>query len=190
MGCDIHLYKEKKVNGQWVTADDWGLSNWADEGEVCKSDNYPGRNYATFGALSKGVRFEVPFGFEPRGMPFNACDKVTQEKELWGCDGHSHSYISLSELREFAEFIKTETLSVSGMKDAAGLEALQKTIDAGNPNWELLYPYCRWTNQAGHMNFELNVPADFYIGRDIEGLISLFDGMEGEDFRIVFWFDN
>lgn len=23
MGCDIHLYREKQVNSQWVTADVW-----------------------------------------------------------------------------------------------------------------------------------------------------------------------
>ncbi|MBR8025204.1 hypothetical protein KDX27_42480 [Burkholderia cenocepacia] len=71
MGCDIHLYREKFVNDQWLTADKWVAYDYGvdDKGmEVPWGERFTDRNYDLFGLLSKGVRRVHPFSFEPRGF--------------------------------------------------------------------------------------------------------------------------
>lgn len=193
MGCDIHVYKEKQVAGRWVTADEWVAYDYGegDRGqEVPWQKRFTDRNYQLFGLLSKGVRTSHPFSLAPRGLPFNPCPEIAAEAERWGCDGHSHSYIYLHELRDLAEFLKTQPIRITGMKDAEGLAALQASIDSGNPDWDLLFPYCGWTSQPGWVEFSLDVPASYYIGSGLNDLIAGFDGVDGDNHRIVFFFDN
>lgn len=110
MGCDIHLYVEKRVDGNWRTADKWSDDKY-EEGrkEVAYDDRfYSGRNYDLFSILANvrngrgfaGVKTGegfVPIS-EPRGVPDDACEEYKREAELWGCDGHSHSYLTLQEI--------------------------------------------------------------------------------------------
>ncbi|HGM6983979.1 TPA: hypothetical protein ACKQD1_004992 [Serratia marcescens] len=193
MGCDIHLYREKQVNGQWVTADVWEEDDDYEGGtysEVAWQNRFTDRNYKLFGLLSKGVRAEYPFSFEPRGLPFNACNEVKACSDRWDCDGHSHSYLYLHELKDMREFVKTATLKVSGMMDRNQLSALRASIDSGKPDWNQTYPYCQWASLDSYDEFELDVPADFIIGSSMDTIIALFDGVDGDNLRIVFWFDN
>jgi len=115
---------------------------------------------------------------------------VRQDSEGWGVDGHGHSYLYLHELQALQAHLQTVTIRVTGMKDRMELDALQATIDAGKPDWSLLFPYCDWTNVAGQVHFELDVPASFYLGQDLQQLIDMFNGDDGDLHRIVFWFDN
>lgn len=194
MGCDIHLYREKKVDDKWQSADEWERPSWAegDDELHIKFDKlaYIGRNYELFGALSKGVRRDVSFAFEPRGVPFNMSPEVSQSFESWDSDGHSHSYLYLHELREFADFLNTQTICIEGMKDVKQLAELRASIASGNPDWDKLFPYCAATNSPGHVDFEMDVPASYYIGRELKQIIDSFNGIDGENHRIVFWFDN
>lgn len=193
MGCDIHLYKEKNVNGAWVTADLWEEYDYGDDDKgvmVAWENQYTGRNYDLFGLLSKGVRREFPFSFEPRGIPFNACAEILGQSERWEGDGHSHSYLYLHELKEMRELLKIATLKVSGMKDRNELAALRESIASEKPDWKLLYPYCECTNIPDYEDFEIHVPASFIVGSCLDEIISSFDGVDGENHRIVFFFDN
>lgn len=146
MGCDIHAYREKKVNGKWITADKWTPYDCGD-GEVGNEVKYDdrcftGRNYHLFGLLSKGVRADFDFSFQPRGIPSTASSQYIDEVNSWGIDGHGHSYIYLHELKDMVEFLETKTTEISGMKDREGLDLLKKSINSGNPDWSLLFPYC------------------------------------------------
>jgi hypothetical protein len=38
---------------------------------------------------------------DPRGLPENVSDEVKKYAEQWGCDGHSHSFLSLGDLLEY-----------------------------------------------------------------------------------------
>jgi hypothetical protein len=67
---------------------------------------------------------------------------------------------------------------------------LRASIDSGTPDWNLLYPYCQGTSDRTYVNFELDVPASFNVGDGLDQLIAGFDGIGGENHRIVFWFDN
>jgi hypothetical protein len=186
MGCDIHAYKEKLIDGKWVTAD----KGWADEysegwNDVPHKNRYTGRNYDMFGLLSKGVRRSFDYSFEPRGMPDDACPEVAAINENWGCDGHGHSYLSLAELKEKQAFLQTTTLPISGLKDPEGLAELEASIATGAPEWSLIYPY--WQGGDG-VRFSFNVPATFAV--DLTPIIELFDEADGPEQRLVFWFDN
>lgn len=190
MGCDIHCFKEKFVNGAWVTADEWSIQYEESLG-VDYTKRFTDRNYNLFSVLSKGVRGEQKFSFEPRGLPFNVCAELKTDSDAWGCDGHSHSYLYLSELREMQTFLKSHTITVSGMKDAEGLAALQESIESdGETDWDLLYPYCKSTTDRSAKKFSVEVPAIFLIGHGLQKIIDSFEFVDGENHRIVFWFDN
>lgn len=192
MGCDIHLYKEKFVGGKWVPADEWVASEYEDEPglHVPWEKRFTKRNYNLFGLLSSGVRRECEFSFQPRGLPFNCCAEVKEHSDGWGSDGHSHSYLYLHELKEMLCYLKTATIHVSGMKDRAELVALRESIAGGAPDWNLLFPYCQMTNNPNCDEFEFDVPADFYMGTQLQQIIDGFNGVDGENHRIVFFFDN
>ncbi|SAL26129.1 hypothetical protein [Caballeronia telluris] len=193
MGCDIHLYKEKFVEGKWVTADEWEAYDFGDDDkgiEVPWKKRFTERNYQLFGLLSKGVRSVHPFSFEPRGLPFDPCAEIAQEAERWGEDGHSHSYLFLHELNAMLRYVEAKTIPISGMKDKEGLEALNASIASGSPNWDLLWPYCQWTSSDQYVEFNVDVPASLYFGESLQKIIDGFEGMDGENHRIVFFFDN
>ena len=80
MGCDIHGTIEKKVNGKWVMVE-----------PITGKARY--RNYERFARLA-GVRGEGP---APRGIPSDISDSTRLHIDKWGTDGHSHSYLPISE---------------------------------------------------------------------------------------------
>lgn len=194
MGCDIHVYREKKVGDKWVSADKWSDYDYGedDKGQCVDWDDraYTGRNYQFFALLSRGVRGEHEFSFEPRGLPFNASPEVARAAESWGGDAHGASYLYLHELKEMASFLKTVTVQISGMKDPASLAALKESMASGNPNWELVFPYCQWCSDSTYEHFSIDVPASFYMGNCLGTLIASFDGIDGDNHRAVFFFDN
>ncbi len=109
MGCDIHFYVERKVNGAWESADEWKLDT-DDEPprERVASEYYGDRNYNLFAILAD-VRNGRGFaglvtgeGFKPistpKGLPEDASAKVKAESDAWNGDGHSHSWHTLSDL--------------------------------------------------------------------------------------------
>jgi len=184
MGCDIHLYKEKCVDGKWTTADEWTAYDCGDDDkgiEVSWKNRFSDRNYQLFGLLSAGVREEHKFSFAPRGLPFDACAEIAKMSERYGVDGHSHSYLFLHELKAMSAFLDSQTIAVSGMKSTEELKALRASIATGNPDWSLLFPYCRSTNARDHEDFEIEVPASFYVGAGLKKIISGFDGIDGEN---------
>lgn len=191
MGCDIHLYREKHVEGKWLAADKWSKDEDGDYLRVDYNDQYfTDRNYELFGLLAKGVRREHEFSFEKRGLPFDACGEIKACADVWDCDGHSHSFLFLHELKSILAFTKTQKIEVSGMKDNAELEKLNESIASGNPDWNLLWPYCQGTNMANYSHFEIEIPASLYFEDALERIIAGFDGVEGDNHRIVFFFDN
>lgn len=72
---------------------------------------YDGRNYDLFGMLANvrnGWGFagcDTGDGFKPiampKGVPDDASDYYLRKVEEWGCDGHSHSWLTIRELLEY-----------------------------------------------------------------------------------------
>lgn len=111
MGCDIHMYAEVRIKSK---VDDryW----WNKLGSIFKNryfakdripdeynreytdEPYRGGNYELFAALA-GVRNYNsinPFRI-PGGLPEDISEDIKRLSDNWGIDGHSHSYILLSE---------------------------------------------------------------------------------------------
>lgn len=110
MGCDIHLYVEKKIDGQWISQDKWTKDD--DSISVSYGDRFYGdRNYDLFAILAdvrNGYGFagiETGEGFnpisKPKGVPGDASQQYLKVVEQWDCDGHSHSYFTLRELLNY-----------------------------------------------------------------------------------------
>jgi hypothetical protein len=103
MGCDIHILTEKQLpNGTWESLDN---SEVQDEGT---DDEYfdvthrisTDRNYALFGLMSAGVRCEFDFSFVSKDkFPDDASQLAKDYNEQWDCDGHSHSWLTLNEIK-------------------------------------------------------------------------------------------
>jgi len=122
MGCDIHLYIEKrfyrhddKENGKWVSMDKLSENHYSylypDDKEpylqIKTEDQFYtyGRNYNLFCALA-GARSwnfvnDPPMVSPPKGMPKDACKLVKKLKREYGSDGHTHSWLTLRELLQF-----------------------------------------------------------------------------------------
>jgi hypothetical protein len=111
MGCDIHVYleKKKKINDveQWVNIDHWqknpyfNMEGYEDERELEHVSAYQGRNYELFGILA-GVRDNSMNPIDdPRGLPDDISNETRKEYELWGRDAHTPTYFTLDELLDF-----------------------------------------------------------------------------------------
>ncbi|HDL4945229.1 TPA: hypothetical protein PXC80_001028 [Escherichia coli] len=196
MGCDIHMMVEVKrsINGEekWVNYDHFRKNLWYgnDDGEreFERIDLESSRNYAAFSQLC-GVRAyadETPKISEPRGIPDDACDYTKQVSEEWGCDGHSHSYVSLAEIREFRTNLTP--MPFKGMISEKQAADLDKGI---KPDL-----WCGWTSMPGFVfrEWEDTVDALKNIHESLESraleLWWLEKNIIPENIRIVFFFDN
>ncbi|MHB1952354.1 MAG: hypothetical protein ACYCOU_01280 [Sulfobacillus sp.] len=81
MGCDIHVFLERRVHDRWVMVKEL-------DGEGVSE-----RNYKRFAALA-GVRGDGP---KPRGLPIDVSESTNLHADDWGTDGHSHSWLPVSE---------------------------------------------------------------------------------------------
>jgi hypothetical protein len=191
MGCDIHILREKLVNDQWITGETWQEPE--DDWCVPATEVGGGRNYKLFYCLARvrGDLDDTSNTFRPRGLPLQPAPESAAYARVWGVDGHSHSYLYLFELEELLASLKQSKIKVIGMKDLEGLQKLNDAIAAGDPNcWELLYPYCAWTNSPKCVYFEVDVPGDFLVGEQLTKIINGLKEIGGDNQRVVFWFEN
>jgi hypothetical protein len=132
MGCDIHLYVEKRdANGTWKAIDNFKREE-PDEGEETgrlhveyREQFYNGRNYNLFAILADvrngrgfaGIKTGEGFNpiADPRGVPDDASPEYKEIVEQWDCDGHSHSYHTL---RQLLDYDWTQVTNLQGWTDA------------------------------------------------------------------------
>lgn len=229
MGCDIHMFAEKKVNGKWEKLSKKFKNSYYNPDEPNRKDDdgyewnpeftdepYDGRNYDLFAILAdvrNGYGFAgvntgegfIPIS-QPKGLPEDVTDEVKKSSEEWGCDGHSHSFFTLKELKDYdwnKLTIKRGVISIEQFK------SLIKT--GGSPN-----SWCGATSGQNIVTVDesiaekiLNGQNNIYDGKDvyvsyrwsslysdtcrsfIENTIPTLEKLGSEeDIRIVFWFDN
>lgn len=177
MGCDIHSYAEQKNprTGRWEKLGDI-FPYEPIEREWMDPDSFDSpfivRNYRMFGFLAD-VRNEadVPPISKPRGLPRDLSPEVRRlaDEGEWGGPGHSHSWLSLQELSQFdydAEF-----------------EDRRIMRQTGPDTWTLVGKAPK--GQGTRLTYREILPKEYFDNPNI--LIGLGDG---EDIRIVFWFDN
>ena len=108
MGCDIHVFTEKRNDlGHWETNDEWETDNEYADGVWTSNDKDVWRNYQLFGLMA-GVRRAIRGSFEERGLPDDASEAVRNSSNSWDVDGHTHSYLTLDEMMEKVIEIKNK----------------------------------------------------------------------------------
>lgn len=197
MGADIHLFSEKKktVNNEekWVNADYWTINPYfetdKDEQELELVSIYDDRNYDLFNVLAE-VRGNGPSISPPRGLPDDVSSIVKKESDRWDGDGHSHSYFTLAELKEY--YKNNSHTSHNGFLSKRQITELDEDnhtpynwSEWSNPDLE----YREWKEVSSLKKIVDKVDArmrkEFWVSKDDEDT-SKFD----DKFRIVFWFDN
>lgn len=201
MGCDIHLYVERKHYGKWYNADYFVPSVSRTGDQYQHVPMYDGRNYALFATLANVRNYgNTAYVSDPKGLPDDTTDFVKSEWESWEFDGHSCSYLTLRELLDFHE--AGHPLKRRGMLSPKQ----QKELDDGI----LPEHWCQDTNQIGYEfreweeeNYvllplidklkercdELNMIYDFaWSSNNSDMRNSAYE--KAKDIRIVFWFDN
>ena len=89
MGCDIHVFAEKKDDkGTWKS--------------IPRFSVFQDRNYTVFSFLAGVRRYdEIQAITLPRGIPKDASSTAQNSFKSWGMDAHTPSWLSLGELMAF-----------------------------------------------------------------------------------------
>ncbi len=210
MGCDIHEWVERKAANGW---------------EMTDVNLNIGRNYDLFGMLAdvrNGVGFagvDMGDGFVPvlgrgeptRGVPDDASPEYRSEVESWECDGHSHSWLTLAELKAYdwrgqrtkqrgivslderkkwrdrdGDRPKEYCGGVSGRSvKVVSLLELDRIIDEGQPQTWSYYAKCEWEvsyYETARTFVDETIPKLEAYARE--------HGLSDDDARMVFFFDN
>lgn len=190
IGCDIHTQVEIKKENKWIHIN-----------EV--PEEFERRNYSTFSILA-GVRssFNVKPISEPKGIPEDASRETLEDIKEWVEDGHSHSYLTLKELKtfDFTDYKKTKVKVVKAFYDAfigfGGILPKEMSVEETKPGdireclQEAYEPtvLIKWLDSKNEETY-----MDLPILKGIEKLKEIAkknDINNYEDIRIVFFFDN
>jgi hypothetical protein len=98
MGCDIHVYIEKKKNGKWIPAQGFMQTDEDSLPDVPHHDKFSQRKYCLFGYIA-GVRCPGLQHFKTNGFPMDASRPVKMQYKRMGVDAHTPSYLTLFELQ-------------------------------------------------------------------------------------------
>ncbi len=112
MGCDVHMFLERKLedeSNEWASADIWDKNDlfidYPDssfpEYKVKAVNRLFNRSSYILYAILASVRNDdnkiIPIA-KPRGLPSNVSEMVRRQEEFWGVEGHSHSWLTLDEI--------------------------------------------------------------------------------------------
>lgn len=119
MGCDIHCSVEVKKDGVWVSHTPLVDNPWYNDDrpedkwntKQVEEGGYDGRNYSLFAILAdvrNGSGFagvKTGDGFipisDPKDLPEDAGAVIRQKSDDYGGDGHSHSWLTLTEMLDY-----------------------------------------------------------------------------------------
>lgn len=205
MGCDIHMYVEYKKEfksqeiTKWIPGDYFkpnpykGMYEDDEDPDMERMELYGSRNYALFSTLA-GVRDyseQITPVSDPKGTPDDCCDYIKSEKDRWNSDGHTHSWLTLKELKDYQS--GNPVLIQTGLISPSAVIKFDK---------EGILPdsWCQGTNQEGWERRTWSVPNEELIPliellhKRAKELMQYdwqdYDPKNDENIRIVFWFDN
>ncbi len=200
MGCDIHLYVERKVKGVWKHVADelgpesgWGSNSWE-----------PGRNYTLFGILADVRGRQFPCIAQPRGLPNDVSKFVSNANDRWEGDAHSQSYFLIKELLDVKNLTHPMT-SYFHLKDYISYKETnepQDWFDNYLPRGYTEISVEEMDRRVEQIAFsesekfvtkiDWNMPykstCPHFWTTILDGLVAL--DPNPENVRIVFWFDN
>lgn len=149
MGCDIHLFVEKKIAGKWQAVkgvnelevqyiegirkggelEEYWTRRLQELQEGTFDYLFDGRHYLLFEVLA-GVRAKhdlVPIS-EPKGLPEDGSPEALASSQEWGMDGHSHSWLTAAELNAYNW---DQNISREGW---VGVEQFKEYMEKGQPS--------------------------------------------------------
>lgn len=202
MGCDIHIHVEiKSHDNKWLSGDYYKVNPYFNpndnedfEKEYSCVEIHGSRNYTLFTTLA-GVRDysgkNIPVS-EPKGFPDNCCKQVIESKESWDGDGHSHSWLTLKELRDYTKGDNNK-ITYSGLVSKEQSETLDN--EGITPDW-----WCQGSTDKDLVfrEWQSENTTLFPLITKLENRYQdIHHGGHGEynqendsKIRIVFWFDN
>lgn len=200
MGCDIHMYTEKRIKGKWECVDP--VEN--DEGELKVPFGkrvYQGRSPLLFTLLAN-VNNNDDDGYvtpisEPKGLPKDVSDIVKKMSDQWDdYEGHSHSYYTLKELLEY--IMGEPTTKKVGFVPKEEWIQFQESLKTPTPNYYIIDSIVseipRYLGSIPDPTVweyhELVVPVKEISNFFTKSLNKLKEIGKPEDVRIVFWFDS
>lgn len=215
MGCDIHMYLEKKVNGKWISADPVikdsdGLFDVDSRHRV-----YTQRNYLLFSVLA-GVREPKPGvwqKYKVKGFPDDADPMVKKIYEQWGSDAHTPSHLTLKDLldvnwyetgviisfdvterqKEIYEYFKNKALTEKpGVPYLINYFMYAAIKDAW---FSVLETIMEQKRDPALTKVHAVVPLSFVCDEfekviwDLKNM-AISENLNNDEIRLVFWFDN
>ncbi len=219
MGCDIHLYVEKRGVLGWekqygFVSDYFDPTNEYFSGKDFRDTDepYQSRNYTVFAApanVRNGYGFAgidtgdplIPIA-EPRGLPDDVSSAIQETADAFGDDGHSHSYLTLAELRDYnwdKPLTSRGCVQLSDFKKLRPGEPPKEWrggVFGGNTRTISIAEaetYKPKPGQEVYVNYQWVTPlrdcCSGFLNHMLPILEKLSDG-DAESVRIVFWFDN
>lgn len=195
MGCDIYLYTESFRNNRWEPNEDIRKDPY-NEGEnyiglTYDESFYKGRNYILFDTLAgvRGGGFYQKFETKHK-LPDDVSPQVKEYFEYWKRDAHTPSYITLSELEDYLE--TDFRLDIDNLKANIN-EWIERLMDVTkNPYDEQVSTdiYEVVDKMQGYLDGPGLDEEEVWVYNEIEDWVSRLKQFEGDDHRLVFWFDN
>lgn len=206
MGCDIHIYTEARrtVNNElkWVNVDNWRINPYydktdpdGDESRLQIQKIHGGRDYSLFAILANVRNYDEGNQFicEPKGLPEDISAPTKHEAEVWEGDGHSHSYFTLKELKDYVKTMpKIKQCGLVSQKEAKllddGVSTPTTWCKGASPELNLVWR--EWEDEYNPLTKLIEViderkRDEFWIFNKERD-----NGEKDDDIRIVFWFDN
>lgn len=195
MGCDIHMYMEKKVNDRWETADFFHYApNRRGEMELTRIEFMGDRNYKLFARLADvrngyGVQ---PIAY-PRGVPKDLSDYVRNWYNVEHDWTFGHSYLTL---REIFEFKPTEDAPIGGYVTAREKELIE--LDELDIESDSIFIYDEPQGESKEwIEFaEEDETLQWFVEKLKQRMLEIDWEFEYrpeqflDNYRLVFWFDN
>ena len=204
---DIHFFVEKKnKQDKWISADKW---KYKINEETKKREYYVDQWDSFVRGGGNEEMYEILQSISlAKGLPSDVSNKVKTESDIWGLDGHSHSWLTVSELvghdwhkgREISgyldsfnyDYLKSTGLPISYRKKVDKViseddmkKFLKKEKDPKFSTTQKEYAdlgYCKSTWMASD--------ADRLYYFHYHVLPKIRSLGEPEDVRCIFWFDN
>ena len=120
--------------------------------------------------------------FQPKGLPI---DIVAARSEQWDGDGHSHSWLTLAELKGYKESV----IKYSGLLTVAQAEALDSNSEhptiwcQASSDKSLVYR--EWQEEGKILSELIGL-----ITKRRDDILWMVSDPSDKDVRIIFWFDN
>jgi hypothetical protein len=233
MGTDIHCYVEARnqETGKWEQITGFVSDYYDPESEYFSKPEFKfaespldSRNYDEF-ALLANVRNGRGFAgcdtgdaiqpiSMPKGLPTDVCDSIKAQSDEWSCDGHSHSWLTAKEIKDYpadtTKKIHRGWVNATGYKqfkengypdswcgfvDGRGVvRVLECDFEKVNKAMELLANFEGKDVTKVYTQVQWGTiakeSAPWLFNEALNQLMERSANGTGDDVRIVFWFDN